>query len=106
MLWSGNFILRHFNFAVELKQKTVFLKVLISRIYRSQPQNREILLRAAEPVVIFSRCSHALSLLEKNLKKVDFSNEGFLHKKITNKDVYVDYGSKEDIPESACSLRH
>ena len=102
MLWSGNFILRHFNFAVELKQKTV----LISRIYRSQPQNREILLRAAEPVVIFSRCSHALSLLEKNLKKVDFSNEGFLHKKIINKDVYVDYGSEEDIPEDACSLRH
>ena len=32
-------------------------------------------------------------------------DEEFLHKKISNKDVYVDYGSTEDIPEDACSLR-
>ena len=30
-------------------------------------------------------------------------NEEFLHKKINNKDVYVDYGATEDIPEDACS---
>ena len=31
--------------------------------------------------------------------------EVFLHTKINNKDVYVDYGATEDIPEDACSLR-
>ena len=29
----------------------------------------------------------------------------FLHTKINNKDVYVDYGATKDIPEDACSLR-
>ena len=29
----------------------------------------------------------------------------FLHTKINNKDVYVDYGATEDSPEDACSLR-
>ena len=36
---------------------------------------------------------------------MNFTNEGFLHKKINNKDVYEDYGATEDIPEDACSLR-
>ena len=31
--------------------------------------------------------------------------EEFLHTKINNKDVYVDYGATEDIPENACSFR-
>ena len=31
--------------------------------------------------------------------------EEFFHTKIDNKDVYVDYGVTEDIPEDACSLR-
>ena len=31
-------------------------------------------------------------------------DEEFLHTKINNKDVYVDYGATEDIPENACSL--
>ena len=33
-----------------------------------------------------------------------FVDEKFLHNK-NNKDVYVDYGAIEDIPEDACSLR-
>ena len=32
-------------------------------------------------------------------------DEEFLHTKINNKDVYVDYGAIKDIPEDACSLR-
>ena len=32
-------------------------------------------------------------------------DEEFLYKKINNRDVYVDYGSTEDTPEDACSLR-
>ena len=35
---------------------------------------------------------------------MDFIDEGFLHKKIIIKDVYVDYGTIEDILEDACSL--
>ena len=31
--------------------------------------------------------------------------EEFLHKKVNNKDAYVDYGAAKDIPEDACSLR-
>ena len=31
--------------------------------------------------------------------------EVFLHKKINNKYMYVDYGSTKDIPEDGCSLR-
>ena len=31
--------------------------------------------------------------------------EEFLDKKINKKDVYVDCGAREDIPEDACSLR-
>ena len=32
-------------------------------------------------------------------------DQEFLHtKKINNKDVYVDYGATEDIPENACSF--
>ena len=31
--------------------------------------------------------------------------EQFLHKKVNNKDVYVDYGATEDIEEDARSLR-
>ena len=34
-----------------------------------------------------------------------FLNEGFLHTKINNKDIYVYYGATKDIPEDACSLR-
>ena len=45
------------------------------------------------------------SLLEINLKNVDFTLAEFLHKKINNKDLYVDYGATEDIPEDACSLK-
>ena len=32
-------------------------------------------------------------------------DEEFLHTKINNKEVYVDYGATEDIPEDACSFR-
>ena len=32
-------------------------------------------------------------------------DEDFLHTKINNKDVYVNYGATEDIPEDAFSLR-
>ena len=32
-------------------------------------------------------------------------DEEFLHTEINNKDVYVDYGATEDMPEDACSLR-
>ena len=28
----------------------------------------------------------------------------FLHTRINNKDVYVDYGATEDSPEDACSM--
>ena len=31
-----------------------------------------------------------------------FPDEEFLHTKINNKDVYVDYGATEGIPEDAC----
>ena len=31
--------------------------------------------------------------------------EEFLHMKINNKDVYLDYRATADIPEDACSLR-
>ena len=31
-------------------------------------------------------------------------DEEFLYKTINNRDMYVDYGSTEDIPEDACSL--
>ena len=88
--------MRHFSFAVELKKETAFLTRLISRIYRSQPQNHEILLQAAVPVVIFSRYSLALSLFKKDLKKVDFSIEGFLHKKNKQQRHFCG-GPKEDI---------
>ena len=33
------------------------------------------------------------------------SNEEFMHTKIKNKDVYVDYGATEDIAEDTCSFR-
>ena len=49
--------------------------------------------------------SITLSLLKRNLKKVDFSNEDFLHKKINNTDAYVDYDTTRDIPEDTCILR-
>ena len=45
-----------------------------------------------------------LSLLERDLNKVDFTDEEFLHKKKNNKDVYVDYDTTEDISEDAWSL--
>ena len=45
-----------------------------------------------------------LSLLERDFNKVDFTDEEFLHKKINNKDVYVDYDTTEDISEDAWSL--
>ena len=32
-------------------------------------------------------------------------DEEFLQTKINNKDVHVDYGATEDIPEGACSWR-
>ena len=32
-------------------------------------------------------------------------DEEFLHTKINNKDVYVDYGATEDITEDECSFR-
>ena len=32
-------------------------------------------------------------------------DEEFLYKNINNRDIYVDYGSTEDIPEDAYSLR-
>ena len=54
-------------------------------------------------MIIFSWSSLALSLLERNLEKVDFANEEFLHKMINNKDVYVDYGATEYILQDACS---
>ena len=37
----------------------------------------------------------------KKLENVVFDEEEFLHKKISNKDVYVDYGAITDIPEDA-----
>ena len=43
--------------------------------------------------------------IRRNLKKVDFTVEEFLHKKIKNKDLYVVYDASEDIPEDVCSLR-
>ena len=36
---------------------------------------------------------------------MDFTDEEFLHKTIKNKDIYVDYGTTEDIPEYTCSLK-
>lgn len=44
-----------------------------------------------------------LSLLERNLKKMDFIKEEFLHKKMNKKEVYVD--ATEDIPEDVCRLK-
>ena len=38
----------------------------------------------------------------KKLEECEFVNKEFLHKKINNKDVYVDYDAVEDIPEGAC----
>ena len=37
----------------------------------------------------------------KKLEEVVFVQEEFLHKKLINKDVYVDYGAMADIPEDA-----
>ena len=37
----------------------------------------------------------------KKLEEVAFVEEEFLHRKISNKDVYVDYGAMADIPEDA-----
>ena len=37
----------------------------------------------------------------KKLEEVVFFEEEFLHKKIRNKDVYVDYSAMADIPEDA-----
>ena len=56
-------------------------------------------------MIIFSRSNLALSLIERNLEEVDFANEKFSHKKINNKDFYVDYSATEDIPQGAYSLR-
>ena len=36
---------------------------------------------------------------------MDFTEEEFLHKKIHNKDVYVDYGDTGDIAEDSCNFR-
>ena len=36
---------------------------------------------------------------------MNFTDEEFLHKKINNKDIHMDYGATENIPEDACSLR-
>ena len=36
---------------------------------------------------------------------MDFTVDEFLHKNINNKDVYVDDGATEDIPEDACNLK-
>ena len=44
-----------------------------------------------------------LSLLVRKLEKLDFTDKSFLYKKIYNKDVYVDHGTTEDIPEDTCS---
>ena len=33
------------------------------------------------------------------------TGKDFLHMKINNKDVYIDYGATTDIPEDACSLK-
>ena len=52
-------------------------------------------------VIIFSWSSLTLSLIERNLEEVDFAEDEFLHNKINNKDVYVDNGTTEDIPEDA-----
>ena len=49
--------------------------------------------------------SLALSLLERNLREVDFTDEEFLDKKINSKNVYVDYDATRDIPQDACILR-
>ena len=38
-------------------------------------------------------------------RAVAVPDEEFLHKKINNRDLYVDYGSTKDIPDNACSLR-
>ena len=46
-----------------------------------------------------------LFVLEENLEKVNFTDEKFPHKKIDNKDIYVDCGATEDIAEDACGLR-
>ena len=37
----------------------------------------------------------------KKLEKVAFVEEEFLYKKISKKDVYVDYGATADIPQDA-----
>ena len=37
----------------------------------------------------------ALPQFERHLRKVDLIDEGFLHKKINNNDVYWDYGAIE-----------
>ena len=47
--------------------------------------------------------SLALALLERNLKKMDFIKDEFLHKKINKKKIYVD--ATEDIPEDVCRLK-
>ena len=47
----------------------------------------------------------AFSLLERKHKKVDFNDEEFQHKEINNKNVYMDYGATEDIPEYAYNIR-
>ena len=54
---------------------------------------------------VFSKVDNHVSVLERNLKKVEFTDEEVLHEKINNKDVYLDYGATEDFVEDACSLR-
>ena len=54
---------------------------------------------------VFSKVDNHVSALERNLKKVEFTDEEVLHEKINNKDVYLDYRATEDFVEDACSLR-
>ena len=44
-----------------------------------------------------------IATYKKKLEEVVFAEEGFLYKKISKKDVYVDYGATADIPQDACS---
>ena len=42
-----------------------------------------------------------IATYRKKLKEVVFVKEEFLHKKVRNKDVYVDYGAMDNFPKQA-----
>ena len=73
--------------------------LLIMGMHRRVHRERVIYERVV--VIIFSWSS--LPTYLKKFEKVDSVDEEFLHNKIKNKELCVDYSATEDIPEDGCS---